>query len=205
MKKNCFDISLCGSKICWAKLNSLKKCFWKTVYLCWPELFEIVVFNCIKMDLALLNNLQRLKCHKTNQPTCLFLTYCSNTYEQFCTWITCFFIVFKYLWAVPYVNNLPFSYLWAVLYMNNLSLSLAVNYKRFHFYYFSFFLPEYSTTSYLINLEHFNSCVLVSLFWLLVFKLSLSLFLCSSDGRYLEKQLFLLMFLSVQNNNRHYW
>ena len=36
------------------------------VYLCLTELFEIELFICIKMDLAL-NNLQWLMCHKTKQ------------------------------------------------------------------------------------------------------------------------------------------
>ena len=39
------------------------------MYLCLTELFEIELFICIKMDLAL-NNIQRLICHKTqtNKP-----------------------------------------------------------------------------------------------------------------------------------------
>ena len=35
-----------------------------TVFLCQTELFEIELFNCIKMDLAL-NYIQSLICHKT--------------------------------------------------------------------------------------------------------------------------------------------
>ena len=38
------------------------------MYLCETELLEIELIICIKMDLAW-NNLQRLICHKTNQPT----------------------------------------------------------------------------------------------------------------------------------------
>ena len=46
-------------------------CVNKKLYCCWTELFEIELFLCIKMNLAL-NNLQRLICHKTK------LNYCVN-------------------------------------------------------------------------------------------------------------------------------
>ena len=53
--------------------------FLTIVYLCKTELFEIELFICFKMDLAL-NNPQMLICHKTqstNQPI-KFLSVCSN-------------------------------------------------------------------------------------------------------------------------------
>ena len=51
----------------------------ETVYLCWTELFEIELFICIKIDLAL-NNLQWLKCHKIkpNQENKWLLWYRNN-------------------------------------------------------------------------------------------------------------------------------
>ena len=42
------------------------------MYSCSTELFEIELTICIKMDLAL-NNLQRLICHKPNQPTMIWV------------------------------------------------------------------------------------------------------------------------------------
>ena len=66
-------LSLCKliGPFLYAKLNCLNRTLWtlncidkKKLYLYLTELFEIELFICINMDLAL-NNLQMLICHKT--------------------------------------------------------------------------------------------------------------------------------------------
>ena len=110
----------------WIVLNRHLTVYKQKNYSCYTELFEIELFLCIKMDLAL-NNLQWLICTKPNQISLVSLSSLSYT----CLPLLCLSLVTHFSFSLSHLSPCSISHTCLSLLSFPLSISLLFPFPVF--------------------------------------------------------------------------